>query len=223
MGEEQTPPPKRSGLTYCLLIGCGLLLLGGVVAAVAMVLLVRKGAEIAAEYVPTADPVQVQSRLDAILPSKIPAGYEGVAMRIPGGWEVVMVAPSNLQAQAKKDPAERELPLVMVVCKVPPGEPAAKVKQDIERILAQRRAQEGPGVVELETPDGTVKQEIVVRGDAVGLEQTARVARDGRRIKQVFLAIPRAKGSDEVAFLMAVGEEAAFDQAAFQAYLDSIR
>lgn len=222
MGDEPgtLPPPRegRGALFYCLLFGCLFLVLGGIGSAIVFVFVVRK----AAEYLPTDDPVKVQASLQSILPSQIPAGYQGVSMKIPGGYEFVMVLPQG-QLANQQPGSDPDLPLLMVVCKFPPGKEADEVKREIKKMLANQQGKSKAGQLEVESGDGTLKQEIVIRGEAVGIEQTIGNTKDGERFKQVFLAIPRTKGSDEVAFLMAVGEEKAFDEAAFKAYIESIR
>ena len=215
--DPQAQPKGSNWWKWCLGCGCAALLIGGIATAVA----ISMGAALVSQMVPVTDPVQVQQRLSAIVPSQPPPGYEGVmAMSIPGVFQMAMIAPQGFKQQQQGNQPPQ---LLLMVCTLPPGAHMEEMKRKMKDALQQAPGgQTGELMVEAEDGEQTV-QTVTVRGQSMKLEQTVGRSQDGRRVKQVVMLLPRDADSEEMVLIMGMGDADNFDQAALDAYLQSIR
>lgn len=220
---QAAPRQGSSAWKWCLGIGCALFLLAGIGVGVAVMI----GAAAIKSMTPVTDPVQVQQRLTGIIPSQPPPGYEGVfAFSLPGGlFQMAMIAPQG----TKQGQNNANAPLMIMVCTIPAGSGPDQMKAKIREAMQKNMDQNGAAGVEgdgllVEAEDGeTVSQTISVRGEEVAIEQTVGKTKDGQSVKQILVLVPRSKDSEQMVMIMGVGKADTFDQAAFDAYLQSIR
>lgn len=224
--DPQAAPQKGSSAwKWCLGIGCALFLLAGIGVGVATVFLGAMWNSIQ----PVTDPVQVQQRLTGIIASQPPPGYEGVfAFSFPGVFQMAMIGPQG----TKQGQNNANAPLMIMVCTIPPGSGPEQMKDKIREAMQKSAAQNGAGgaggdatqELMVESEDGTtMSRTISVRGEQVSIEQTVGRTKDGQSVKQVLVLVPRSKDSEQMVMIMGVGKADTFDQAAFDAYLESIR
>lgn len=207
-------PPERSGgsgfLKFCLVCGCLLALLvvavGGFMAYQLSQML-------------TTDPAKVAAKVESeILPgSKVPPGYSGMmAMKLPGVMEFAIVVPQGMQQQANQN----NLPLMMMICTLPPGADPDQMKHQMQQAMAQQGQAAANTQLQVEAEQ---QHTIQVRGQEVPIQELVGVADNGVKVKQVIAIVPRAPGSNEQILLMFMGKEDIFDQAAVDAFLKSLQ
>ncbi|MCO5171872.1 MAG: hypothetical protein M9894_36695 [Planctomycetes bacterium] len=209
--EQQADRAGSSGfLKFCLICGCLLLLLMGAGAGVMYWQL---------KDMFVMDPVRVTAKVEAeILPgAKVPDGYSGMfAMRFPGGlMEFALIAPEGMQQQANQN----TLPLMIMACTIPPGSSADEVKGQMQQAMQQQTGRAG-GNMKVEAEE---QRTITARGVEVTLQEHVGVADNGVKMKQLLVIVPQKPGSSQQVLLMFMGKEDIFDQAAVDAFLESLR
>lgn len=215
MGDQQgyEEEPTKSGgsgfLKFCLICGCLLLLLlagiGGFVAYQASQML-------------TMDPVKVVAKVESdLLPgSKVPPGYEGMmGMKIPGVFEMAIVVPQGMRQQT----GQNNLPLMMMISTIPPGQSADQMKQQMQQAMQQ---QGGGGNTNIQV-ESEQQVTVKVRGQDVAVTELVGADQNGVKMKQLVMIVPRAAGSTDQVFMMFMGKADVFDQAAVDAFIQSIR
>lgn len=210
---DERPPEKTGGggfLKFCLICGCLLLLLLGA------------GGGFMAYQVSqmfTVDPVKVTAKVESdILPgSKVPQGYSGMmAMKMPGVMEFAIVVPQGMQQQTNQN----NLPLMMMICTLPPGANPDQMKQQMQQAM-QQQGQGGTSTqIQVEAEQ---QHTIKVHGQEVPVQELVGVADNGVKMKQVIAVVPQSPTSSEQVLLMFMGKEDIFDQAAVDAFLQSIQ
>ncbi len=205
---------RKSGggglLKFCLACGCLVIALGlfGVFMAYR-----------AARQMFSMDPPTVEARLQSIVPATVPPGYSGMmAMKIPfTPIEMAIVAPEGFaQNQGGQQP-----PLMVIVMKIPEGADARQMRQQLQQAAAQQGGGGAgpPGEIQVEAEEQTT---VKIRGEDVAV--VTQIGRqNGVPTKQVIVSLPPAPGSNEAVIIMGMGEESKFDQAAWDAFLNSVR
>lgn len=210
--DEQQADKGGSGsgfLKFCLICGCLLLLLMG--AGVGVMYWQLKDMFVM-------DPVRVTAKVESeLLPgAKVPDGYAGMfAMRFPGGlMEFALIVPEGMQQQANQG----TLPLMIMACTIPPGQSPEQVTGEMQRAMQQQTGRGGAGLkVEAEE-----ERTITARGQEVALQERVGVE-NGVKVKQVLVVVPQKPGSTQQVLLMFMGKEDIFDEAAMNAFLESLR
>jgi hypothetical protein len=196
-----------SGLKWCLICGCLLLL---VVFAVVGVFAYKVG------NLMTKDPVAVAAKVqNEILPGAvIPPGYEGAfAMKVPfADVEFAVIGPQGMSQQTQAQ--QSAPPLLIMLCAIPPGGDADQLKRTMQQ---QTGAPSGQVEAEQERTITVRGQQVVVK-EAVSVDQRQNV-----RMKQLLALVPRAVGSNDIVMIIMMGREDQFDQAAADAFFNSLR
>jgi hypothetical protein len=208
--EEQGKGGGSGFLKFCLICGCLLfLLLAGVIGF---------GAYQASQML-TMDPVKVVAKVEGdILPgSKVPPGYEGMmGMKIPGVMEMAIVVPQGMRQQTNQN----NLPLMMMISTIPPGQNAEQMKLQMQQAMAQQGGGGANTQIQVEAQQQvTVK----VRGQDVVVNEMVGADQNGVKMKQLVMMVPRSTTSSDLVFIMFMGKADVFDQAAVDAFLASIR
>lgn len=216
MGDQQgyEEEPAKSGgsgfLKFCLICGCLLFLIlaavGGFIAYQASQML-------------TMDPIKVVAKVESdLLPgSKVPPGYEGMmGMKIPGVWEMAIIVPQGMRQQTNQN----NLPLMIMVSTIPPGQNADQMKMQMQQAMQQQGGGGGNTNIKVESEQQvTVK----VRGQDVAVTELVGADQNGVKMKQVVMIVPRSTTSTDQVFIMFMGKADVFDQAAVDAFVNSIR
>lgn len=209
--EEQEGKSGGSGfLKFCLICGCLLFL---VIAAVGGFLAYQ------ASQMFTMDPVKVVAKVEGdILPgSKVPPGYEGMmGMKIPGVFEMAIVIPQGMRQQTQQN----NLPLMIMICTIPPGQSPDQMKLQMQQAMNQQGGGNANTQIKVEAEQQlTVK----VRGQDVTVNELVGADQNGVKMKQQVMIVPRSATSTDQVLLMFMGKADVFDQAAVDAFINSIR
>lgn len=209
--EEQEGKSGGSGfLKFCLICGCLLFL---VIAAVGGFLAYQ------ASQMFTMDPVKVVAKVEGdILPgSKVPPGYEGMmGMKFPGVFEMAIVIPQGMRQQTQQN----NLPLMIMICTIPPGQSPDQMKLQMQQAMNQQGGGNASTQIKVEAEQQlTVK----VRGQDVTVNELVGADQNGVKMKQQVMIVPRSATSTDQVLLMFMGKADVFDQAAVDAFINSIR
>lgn len=227
MGDEYQPagqpPEKKSGglLKWCFGCCCLVIILGGFLVGYTFHL---------AKQSMSMDPVVIGSRVAAFLPATIPTGYSGqLYFKIPfQGTEMAVIAPDGSLAGGKQ---AQNLPLMIMLLNLPPGTKLDDMN-DAKKHLNQSSGMAGsmgggaapqveadPNAPATPNPMRTLK----VRGEDLQVLDQTSTTNQGTTMRQVFVLVPKSKGSADKVIVMGMGDPNTFDQAAFDAFVQSIR
>lgn len=210
--EEQQGKSGGSGfLKFCLICGCLLFL---ILAAVGGFLAYQ------ASQMFTMDPVKVVAKVEGdILPgSKVPPGYEGMmGMKVPGVMEMAIVIPQGMRQQTQQN----NLPLMIMICTIPPGQSPEQMQLQMQQAMKQQGGG-GGGNTQLQV-EAQQQLTVKVRGQDVTVNEQVGADQNGVKMKQLVMIVPRSANSTDQVLLMFMGKADVFDQAAVDAFINSIR
>lgn len=227
MGDEYQqagkPPEKKGGgfLKWCFGCCCLIIILAGFLAGYTVHL---------AKQSMSLDPLVIGPRINAFLPATIPQGYSGqFYFKVPfQGTELAMIAPDGALQGGKQ---AQNVPLMIMVLNLPPGTKLDNM-DDAKKHLNQSSGMAGgmgggaapqveadPNAPATPSPMRTLK----VRGEDVEVLDQVSPTNQGTPMRQVFVLVPKSKGSTDKVIVVGMGDEKSFDQATFDAFVQSIR
>jgi hypothetical protein len=227
MGDENQPagkPPEKKGggfLKYCFGCCCLVIILAGFLGGYTVHL---------AKQSMSMDPLVIGPRVSAFLPATIPTGYSGqFYFKIPfQGTELAMIAPDGALQGGQK---AQNMPLMIMLVNPPPGTKLDNMddaKKQLNQSSGMAGNMGGAGAPQVEAdpnapatpnPMRTLK----VRGEDVQVLDQVGASNQGAALRQVFVLVPKSKGSADKVIVVGMGDEKTFDQATFDAFIQSIR
>ena len=189
---------------YCLVCGC-LVGLMGLIGVGAMVFMFKS--------MFITDPVQVEANLQGTIPCEVPEGYAGAFGMNMMGMRMSMIGPEGMMGSGQQN-----VPLMIIVMQVPPGQNPQMAKAQMQAQLQQQGGM-GGGNMQVEAEETAT---VTIRGQPVEV-QTAIGVQNGQKTKQVMAIIDKAPDDPTQVLLMFMGNADTFDEAAMQAFLQSIK
>jgi hypothetical protein len=204
-GQDPEAAPQGGGgfLKYCLICGCLVALAAMLLGGIAIWKL--KGMFIL-------DPVAVEANLKDTIECEVPTGYAGMFGMNMAGVQMSMIAPSGTMKGNTS-----QVPLMIVAMKLPPGADSAQAKRQMQQQMNQGGM--GGGSMSVESEDQIT---ISIRGNDVQAQSSVG-NQNGQKMKQVVLMIDRSSSDPTQVMLMFMGQAGAFDQAAMDSFLQSIK
>jgi hypothetical protein len=211
MGDDHAGEPKKKGagsklLSCCCLFFVVMMLIGAAVG----VTIVRNVSD---------DPAVAAARLPSFVDATVPPGYAAVAVaRVPFYAGAIVIGRPGLKAH-EFDPGKERLLIVVVD---PPSDHRFQAPQDVVKQLKDVPGGGDKLKPEAEPGDQPLPvRKVKVRGEEVEVvEQLVPGATPTRRLLAL---IPRAKGDPHLLGVVGWGKADGFDQAAFDAFLESIQ
>ena len=115
---------------------------------------------------------------------------------------------------------QNNLPLMIMVSTIPPGQNAEQMKMQMQQAMQQQGGGGGNTNIKVESEQQvTVK----VRGQDVAVTELVGADQNGVKMKQVVMIVPRSTTSTDQVFIMFMGKADVFDQTAVDAFVKSIR
>lgn len=227
MGDEYQPagqPPEKKGgglLKWCVGCCCLVIVLAGFLGGYTIHL---------AKQSMSMDPTVIGPRVAAFLPATIPPGYSGqFYFKVPfQGTEMAVIAPDGSLQGGRQ---AQNLPLMIMLLNLPPGTKIDSM-EDAKKHLNQSSGMAGgvgggaapqveadPNAPAAPNPIRTLK----VRGEDLEVLDQVSKTNQGADMRQVFVLVPKSKGSADKVIVVGMGDPNNFDQAAFDAFVQSIR
>ncbi len=193
-------------MKYCLICGC---LVG------LMLLLLGGGTVWWFKSMIIMDPVKVEQNLQGTIACEVPDGYHGLFGMNMMGVKMSTISPNTISMQGGGAQGQN-VPLMIMVFQMPPGQNKAQAKQQMQ----MRMQQQGAGG--RMTVDSQETITVPVRGQDVEAELIIGTSQ-GTKMRQVFLMIDKSSSDSTPIFIMFVGTEEGFDQTAMDSFLNSIK
>lgn len=229
MGDEYQqagqPPEKKGGgfLKWCVGCCCLLVVLAGFLGGYTVY---------AIKQSVSMDPVEIATRMNAFLPATVPAGYSGqFYVKIPfQNADFAIIAPDGALQGGRQ---AQNLPLMIMVVNPPPGTKLDSM-EDAKKQLAQSSGMaggmtgQGGGAPQVEADPNApavpnAMRKLKVRGEDLDVMDQVSKTNQGADMRQVIVLVPKSKGSADKVIVMGMGDPNSFDQAAFDAFVQSIR
>ena len=202
-GEEE--PRKATGfLKCCLLAGCAVFLLTGVLGVFAY-----------GEGKKLFDPVHVEALAKDIVPCEIPPGYAGSFQWPFFGIKMIMIFPKSL---SQASGTAGGIPLMIMMPAPPQKQPADALKVQMQAQLASR----GQSV-----QTAAAEQEVVtIRGKETKIERAVGKDKNGASLVQYLIILeqePTATNPAGQEIIVLMGGEKTFDRKSMDSFLGSIK
>jgi hypothetical protein len=199
-------PQQKSGmpgwLKCCLIVGCLVLLIGGIAAGVMVY---------TASKMFMMDPVKVNALAKDIVPCEPPPGYAGFMGMNVAGVKMAMIAPEGIM---KNQQPGNKPPLMIMIMSMPQKQDPAALKSQADMQLAKQ----GHSM----SAEKSEKQTLKIRGHDV--EVMKMVASDGQIAYELVLEQePTATNPAGQEIIMIMGPGDRFDQKAMDAFVGSIK
>lgn len=192
-------------LKYCLICGClvavMLVVLGGGVAMWFKSMIIM-------------DSAKVEQNLVGTIDCTVPPGYHGLFGMNAMGVKMSVLAPDSVTFGSGQQP--KDIPLMIIAFQMPPGASKQQAKQQMQ---SQMQQQQGGGRMQVESQE-TIN--VKVRGVDVEAEKVVGV-QQGQKMIQIFTMVDKSASDPTPIFLMFTGSADTFDQAALDAFLNSIK
>lgn len=203
-GQEQPEAASSGGgfLKYCLACGCLAALVAMLIGGVAVYKL---------KQMVITSPAAVEQNLSDTLECEVPSGYAGMFGINMAGVKMSMIAPSGTMM------GNNSVPLMIIAMQLPAGSDSAQAKRQMQQQMNQGGM--GGGSMAVEKEDAIT---VTIRGGEVQAQSSVGV-QNGQKMKQVVLMIDKTSSDPTQVMLMFMGTESAFDQAAMDAFLQSIK
>ncbi|MGE0710160.1 MAG: hypothetical protein AB7N76_07470 [Planctomycetota bacterium] len=171
-----------------------------------------------ADRVTFTEPAAVEENLQAIVACRVPEGYRGFRGLDKGGRRIAMITP-HTHSGLRVPVAGR---LTIAVWTLAPGTSRQAAEAELLAYWREKLSEHyGPGV-EVPAPKEVQGLTLKVRGAALPAREWQFV-RGEEHVRLLAAFVPRAPGGEEEVAVAGIGNMERFDQAALDAFLESIK